>query len=233
MYLSRYPGLRPEKCLLIPNGYDEENFKDLIIPGPVKNTGDHPIRLIHAGLIYPEDRDPRPFFRALSRLKQTGEVSATNLRVELRASGSEEYFREIIRELEIADLVHLLPPLPYHESLQNCAYADALLLFQAASCNHQIPAKVYEYLRLRKPILALTDDIGDTAALLRETGGASIVSPSDERIISPALVNFLGTVRDGTFPLPGIQRVECYTRKNQTRDLATCLLDVVKPELSV
>ena len=45
--------------------------------------------------------------------------------------------------------------------------ADGLLLFQAANCNHQIPAKLYEYLRAGRPILALTDAAGNTAATLR------------------------------------------------------------------
>jgi len=35
--------------------------------------------------------------------------------------------------------------------------ADALLVMQASNCNAQIPAKIYEYLRAGKPILALTD----------------------------------------------------------------------------
>jgi len=45
-----------------------------------------------------------------------------------------------------------------------------LLLLQASNCNSQIPAKVYEYLRAGKPILALTDPEGDTATLLRNLG---------------------------------------------------------------
>ena len=29
MYMDRYPGTPSEKLLVIPNGYDEEDFKDL------------------------------------------------------------------------------------------------------------------------------------------------------------------------------------------------------------
>ena len=35
--------------------------------------------------------------------------------------------------------------------------ADGLLILQAANCNEQIPAKLYKYLRARRPIVALTD----------------------------------------------------------------------------
>jgi glycosyltransferase involved in cell wall biosynthesis len=222
MYLQRYPEIRSEQCLVIPNGYDEEDFEALNFPGPAQSSAGRPLRLLHAGLIYPEERDPRPFFRALARLKREGSVCPATLRVDLRASGAESYFAAILRDLDIDDLVHLLPALPYRLSLQDCATADALLLFQAASCNHQIPAKVYEYLRLQKPVLALTLEEGDTAALLKETGGATIIDLADEGMLYAALPQFFAAVRNNVHPLPDHKTVIKYSRINQAGDLALC-----------
>jgi glycosyltransferase involved in cell wall biosynthesis len=223
MYLQRYSQLRPEQSLVIPNGYDEEDFGAFIVPDLTRNRDGRPLRLLHAGLIYPEERDPRPFFRALARLKKEGRVHTKNLRIDLRASGSEDYYAAILKELEIDDLVHLLPTLPYRCSLQDCAAADALLLFQAASCNHQIPAKVYEYLRLRKPILALTPEEGDTAELLRETGGATIIDLADEQELYVTLPRFFRTVCDGVHSRPASEMVKRYSRASQAGELALCL----------
>ncbi|MGH8064865.1 MAG: glycosyltransferase [Candidatus Entotheonellia bacterium] len=221
MYLTRYPSLCPNHCLVIPNGYDEEDFEGLTIPSA--NLHSHPMRLLHAGVLYPDDRDPRAFFRALARLKQDGLTDVKNLSVDLRAAGSESYYSGMLKELAIDDLVHLLPALPHRQALQDCADADGLLLFQAASCNHQIPAKVYEYLRLRKPILALTDATGDTAALLRETGGATIVDLADEQAIYLALPQFLRSAGQGRHPMPDQEQVGRYARSNQASELASCL----------
>ncbi len=223
MYLKRYPGLGPEKTLVIPNGYEEEDFRGLIFPESGKNLDERPIRLLHGGVIYPQDRDPRPFFRALARLKREGRVTAAHLRVDLRASGSDSYYSRIVQELGIADLVHLLPPLPYRQALQDAADADALLLLQGVSCNHQIPAKAYEYLRLRKPILALTHEAGDTAALLREVGGATIVDLADEEALYLALPLFLRSIQNCKHPLPDSQKILRYARKNQAHELARYL----------
>lgn len=227
MYLKRYPALCPERCVLIPNGYDEKDFKDLIFSKPTKKIDDRPTRLLHTGLIYPEDRDPRPFFRALSRLKRAGLVNARGLRIDLRASGSESYYSRIIEELGIDDLVHLLPALPYRQALQDCADADALLLFQAASCNHQIPAKAYEYLRIQRPILALTSEDGDTAMLLRENSGATIIDLLDEQALFLAVPHFLRSVRKGMHPVPESQKIQCYARENQARALAGYLSQLI------
>lgn len=223
MYLARYSELSKEKCLLIPNGFDEEDFARLKERLPAETSADEPIRLLHTGLIYPEERDPRPFFGALARLKHEGKISKASLRISFRASGSEALFQQMIDTMDIADLVELRPHIPYHEALQECADADGLLLFQAASCDHQIPAKAYEYLRLRKPIFALTTHTGDTAALLREVGGATIVNLSEPDQIYTELPVFLDAIRAKCHPSPDAQRVEQYARRNQAGQLARCL----------
>ena len=231
MYLNRYSELPPERCLVIPNGYDEEDFQEIITSNIAKNLDHRPIRLLHAGVIYPDDRDPRPFFKALSRLKKEGLINTQSLRVDLRGSGSESYYSAILKDLGIGDLVYLLPEVPYRQALQDCACADALLLFQAASCNHQIPAKVYEYFRLRKPILALTPIQGDTGGVLKEMGGATIVDLADEQAICCTVPRFLSAIRNGTHLLPDNTKIERYARKRQTLELAKCLSQLINTNL--
>ncbi len=227
MYLERYDGLRRDRCVVIPNGFDEEDFECLRPSNGAVKTRDGAIRLLHSGLIYPGERDPRAFFRALARLKGDGEIDGSKLIVDLRASGSEAYYESIIRDLGIADLVKLLPGVSYREALQDCIEADGLILMQAASCNHLIPAKAYEYLRIRKPILALTSTDGDTAGLLREIGGATIVDLADEKAIHGALPRFLRMVREKTHPLPDASRIYVYDRRNQARELGVCLSELI------
>ena len=230
IYIGRYPELDRQRCLLIPNGYDEEDFRDLSQIAVSKPTPGTPLRILHSGLVYLSERDPRPLFRAFSRLKRERQLDASQLQIELRASGSEELYSKMISELDISDIVKLLPPLPYRASLGEAAEADALLLLQGASCSRQIPAKAYEYLRLRKPILALTNDDGDTAHLLRETGGATIVPLEDESAIVRTLPNFLRSLRQANHPLPEEAQVRRYSRSQQAADLARCLDEVARKE---
>lgn len=224
MYLKRYASLSGGRCLVIPNGYDEADFADLdLVAGCPSAASDRPLTLVHAGVIYPEERDPRPFFRALAALRKSGELPAGSLRVDLRAPGSEDDYRALIAELGLGEIVRLLPALPYRQALEECARADGLLLMQGPSCNHQIPAKAYEYLRLRRPILALTSHEGDTAALLRDTGGATIVDLMDEGALRRALPDFLAAVRAGRHPAVTDVRVRTFARHDQAQQLAACL----------
>jgi len=221
MYLKRYPFLHPDQCLLVPNGYDESDFAGLA----PKHTAHDQVRLLHSGLIYPFERDPRPFFRALARLKAEGQINSDTLSVDLRACGSEAEYQRDVEALGIQDLVHFLPHLPYRDSLQDAAEADCLLLLQAACCDHQIPAKAYEYLRLNKPILALTTHTGDTARLLDEAGGATIADIADESAIGSALPIFLHSVRNRSHPLP--RAADAYSRHSQAQRLAECMSGVI------
>jgi hypothetical protein len=97
------------------------------------------------------------------------------------------------------------------------------LVLQAAVCNAQIPAKAYEYLRLGKPILALTAAEGDTARLLTATGGTTIVELHDEEAIYATLPKFLAAIRSGTHPAPDPVVTRRYERRNHARELAGCL----------
>ncbi len=221
MYLERYPALSPERCLVISNGYDESDFAHLR-PGSSRAGTSKRLRVLHAGVIYPEERDPVPFFRALAGLKRDGQVGAETLLVELRASGSEEEYGRLLASLGISDIVHLLPAIPYRQILQECSDADALLLLQGPSCNHQIPAKLYEYLRVGRPILALADASGDTAAVLAESGGATIIDLLDEQAIRRELPGFLQRLRTHTHSKANPLVVNHHARHVQAQSLAAC-----------
>jgi hypothetical protein len=133
----------------------------------------------------------------------------------------------MLNDLGVDDIVHLLPPLPYREALCDAAQADAVLLFQAATCDHQIPAKAFEYLRLRRPILALTSSTGDTAALLNSTGGATILDIASDESIYQGLPGFLGAVRNAQHPLADDATVQKYSRRSQAATVAQCLSKVL------
>jgi glycosyltransferase involved in cell wall biosynthesis len=227
MYLDRYPSLAADRCAVIANGYDEEDFAGILAPPVTANSNGRGVRLLHAGVIYTDDRDPRAFFRALSRLKLDGVIKAKTVVIDLRASGSEGYYASMLNELKIDDIVRLLPALPHRQALQDCAQADAFLLFQAASCNHQIPAKVYEYMRLGKPILGLTPAEGDTGKLLMEVGGSTVVDLADEEAIYQTIPLFLRSIVNGAGSVPNAAQIFRYSRKHQAAQLATCLSEVL------
>lgn len=228
MYLRRYPTLGPDRAVVVPNGYEEDDFSTLAAEPATPAPASGPFRLLHSGTIYPEERDPLPLLRALARLNREGRLTTETLRMELRAPGHEAQYVSTIRELGLAGVVHVLPPIQHRQALLDCAGASALLLLQGPSCNAQIPAKTYEYLRLGRPILALTPHASDTAAVLEECGGATRVDPLDEDAIYTALPSFVRAVQTGAHPLPDPTATARYARHAQAGQLAACFADLVR-----
>jgi hypothetical protein len=101
--------------------------------------------------------------------------------------------------------------------------ADGLLVLQAANCNDQIPAKLYEYLRCRRPIIALTDSAGDTAGLLRGAGVHSIAQLESAEGIALELSRFLAQAKRGEAPLPDEAFVARASRLHRARELTSLL----------
>lgn len=229
-YRKRYPGLPPERFVLIENGYDEENFSQAeSLAAPRRKEGDGPLLLVHSGIIYPSERDPSVFFEALGALLRKGLIGPGTLQVRLRAAVHDDWLNELIERNGIGSIVSLAPHVPYREALTEMLSADGLLVLQGPSCNCQIPAKIYEYLRARRPILALTDAAGDTAATLRQAG-IDTIGPLDERAgIMTALMDFVNRIRAGTAPLPSKEVVRANSREARAEKLAA-LLDGVLAE---
>ena len=227
IYRRRFPDLAPERVAIIANGYDEESFPRRIDDSDDETIdGSGPLRLVHSGLIYRDDRNPLPLLKALSALKHKGIVSRTNLQLTFRASGQDQLLKGFIEELNISDIVSLAESIPYRSALKEMLEADALLLLQGSACNHQIPAKLYEYFRARRPILALTDKHGDTANALKHIGIDTIVPLHDSDEIESFLPKFIDQVRRSAAPTPALEDVERHSREQRSLELATLLRSV-------
>lgn len=213
MYIERYPQLDPSRFTVIPNGYDEEIFlaaEQQLTNRPVDSDK---LTLVHSGVLYPSERDPTAFFDALAELKRESVISADKLKVVLRATGHDSLFQPMLKERSIEDLVSLVPGVAYVEALQEMLSVDGLLLFQAANCNHQVPAKLYEYFRAAKPIFALTDTTGNTAQAIREAGISNIVDLTDKAQIKQGLIDFIDQLEARTAGIANPEVTSGYSRQ--------------------
>ncbi|MCX8114264.1 MAG: glycosyltransferase [Burkholderiaceae bacterium] len=214
-YRRRYADAA-DRIGVIENGFDEPSYAGIASGGPPLVPGRR--TLLHSGVIYPSERDPTHLFAALGALKRAGR--AGDLLLRFRASAHDALLHELAQRHGVADMIELAPPLPYRQSLEEMHRADGLLVLQASNCNEQIPAKVYEYLRTGRPILALTDPRGDTADLLRRCGIRHIAPLDDSDAIAATLPAFIADPSGG---VPAPAAVAACSREQRTRELATLL----------
>lgn len=225
LYRDRYPQYRSDAIVVIPNGFDEQAFANIDVAS--QSEPQRKLRLLHSGLLYPRERNPTDFFAAVAELKAEGALKAEDVEFAFRGSGNEGDYSERLARLQVDDLIRLLPAIPYAEALAEMNAADACMLFQASNCNQQIPAKVYEYLYCGKPILALTDPIGDTGQLLTDLNVGPVVPLDDKQKIKAALPAYIAALREGRVAIASRERVNRYSRRSLTQELAQVLDEVV------
>lgn len=120
-------------------------------------------------------------------------------------------------------VVSIEPPVSYEEALSEMLTVDGLLIIQAANCNSQIPAKLYEYVRARKPILALTDAQGDTAMKLSDLGINTIAQLDSKDDIAEKLLQFIQTGKTQSAQIVPMEKIRLNSRNARTQELATLL----------
>jgi hypothetical protein len=226
MYSARYGDIVDDRWTIIENGYDENAFASIKNTGEVRRE-DAPVVLVHSGILYPSERDPTQFFAALRSLRDRGAVDSATLRIVLRATGHDDVIMTMLRDFGLTDIVSIEPAISHQEAIAEMLESDGLLLFQAANCNFQIPAKLYEYFRAGRPIFALTDPVGDTAGALRRGGYNDIASIDHIQDIEGKFIGFIDGIRHGGSYVAGDQIVATYSRRHQTSKLASVLESVL------
>lgn len=200
VYRERYPA-SAARIHVLENGYDEESFAKAE-QGAALDTPLNPgaVTLLHSGIVYPQERDPTQLMDALKALAADRAITPERFRIRFRAPVDEQLLHGLAGSRGVAAYIEVLPAIGYREALGEMLRADGLLLMQASDCNEQIPAKLYEYLRARRPIVCLSDPAGDTIGQLRAAGLQHFARLDSAEDIAGLIRRFM---RDGNGSLPG------------------------------
>ena len=168
-WLERYqPWAR--KIHLIWNGFDPEEA------APQSAIPDRPYRVLaHVGSIY-GGRHPHLLLAAMERLISLGRLNPAQVRVRLIGVVEEATLRPHSPPartlIEHGCLECGMGDVPRDAALRAIAEADFLLLLDgnALSIGYTLPAKVFEYIRTGRPILAITGRSSPVDRILSRSG---------------------------------------------------------------
>jgi glycosyltransferase involved in cell wall biosynthesis len=210
-----FPNTAP-KSLALPNGYDEEDFEHLEAAPP---RADGRRAIGYGGSFYP-GYGPERFFALLRQALDDRLAAALAL--------------TFIGKTELGAALSALPPalaceelgyLAHGETLARLAAVDATLLLLPPGPDQGpsgwVPQKLYPYLRLGKPILALCPE-GEAATLVRSAGGGSTVIDPDAPDAARTLRAWLEKLAQGELAAlrPDPEVVRRFDRRALARRLA-------------
>lgn len=162
------------KCYVIPHSYDPELYPDPEL-NPCVDVQEHgKIVITYIGSL-DQKRMPYELFDALVRLKK--EDSCLGQKLHIRFAGNiDSAAADMIRTMQLEDLVGIGKSVSYQESLKMMKQSDYLLHIDAyfdflTDGSIFFASKIADYLGSGKTILALTDAGSEAAAVVGSNGG--------------------------------------------------------------
>lgn len=206
-YRDHIPNFDKKDWTVIPNGYDEDDFEDI----KQESFENEKFNIAFSGTFYSHINNPLPLFKAMARLNPI-----IKNKILFHHIGSTQInLNKMISKYKLNDNVKMWNYLPHKDCIKQLNKMDAFCFIlddKNKNSKNTIGGKVYEYLRLRKPILALAPENGEAAQLIKSTKSGVTVSPNNTDNICKILTRWIAETVN--FEFIGI---EAYNREKQAR----------------
>lgn len=219
---SRYPD-RAESIHVITNGFDPEDFAGIHVSPTRPRSG--PMSLVHAGSFtasHPH-RSLEPVLTALDILRSRDTAWTQRIRLTLAGYLTNQE-QAAACEAAGTGMVALAGALPRRQALELEAGADVLVLVDHPRpwLASNVPGKFYEYLALRRPVLAICGP-GMVRDLVCNLGAGCWAPVDDPHAIADTLARLHTQYTAGNLPAsPAAAALAPFHRRQLAASLAAC-----------
>lgn len=216
--ISKYPHLNMGKFYLIPNGYDSADFPDY---RPEANAV---FTITYTGSMYGR-RNPQTFLQALDLLLQRGSINPSMIRLRFIGRFADEV-ADMFSASKFASSIENIPYVPHEESLKWLMKSDVSLLIVDESKESEkiVPGKVFEYLGVGKPILALSPHGSAITKLILETQSGVGIPQQDVNGIARVVLEYYERWKMGMpLTVPDMASIKRFERREAAHQLAQLL----------
>ena len=176
--------LEHEKITVIPNGYDADDFTSCKKKNQTENKH---IKITYCGRLN-QLHSPDKFFSTLISLTKDSKKLSEELSINV--IGNIENKKYIKNYPQLIDMVNFFPYQSHKKCIQSMADSTILLLLATNMASTEfIPAKLYEYIYLRKPIFAVVSFPGELSELLKEYGNSYVAFENETDSIKNKIIN--------------------------------------------
>lgn len=218
-FLTRHVHLKG-RVETLTNGFDRYY--------PEIKRSDQRFVMTHAGALY-LNRNPVHLVRAVVNLARKNVITPDNFRLNFVGGIDiqDTELEDLMALPEVNEMIHVIDRVPFETACRFQQQSDLLFLIQP-DFPLQVPRKLYEYMAFGKPVLAITEEHGATARVVRETRIGQVV---DNRLepVQKALEKEFMTWQEGQLPKPERQCINSYTNTELCKGMHIFLKTVVNP----
>lgn len=213
---SNFEKITNKPIHLITNGYDFDN--------PKLKPNSEVFKMSYVGSLL-RDRNPFLLWEVLSEL--INENKDFNACFELHFYGKQaNNFKEIIAHYKLDSIVHFQAYVPHQEAIELMSSSQVLLLIEINSeqTSEIIPGKLFEYLGVNRPVLALGPENWSAGELITALKAGFYFSYSQKDELKAYFIEAFNQFKNNTLDL-ALNKSEQFHRKKLTQDLATIIVN--------
>jgi glycosyltransferase involved in cell wall biosynthesis len=219
---SRYADQPESKFITITNGFDSGDFDSQCTPG-----ADH-FSIRHIGSLY-SNRSAIPFLTGLVLALQRDPTMKQTLQVEfigLMDRQQEQAWHTFVATHELQPWVSRQPFVGHDQAVRLMQQSQVQLLLAGQGENMDSPAKLFEYLGARRPILVMAPP-GVAVSLVRELEAGLVASADEPEEVANAILSFYSLFQQGKLQGWSAKDLSAYERRHLTGQLASLLDDLM------
>jgi len=212
-----FDSLNPGNVRVIRNGFDPGDFQNIGQVAPPRR-----FVICHAGTI-DDLRNPGHFLEAYKQLCLDDPDFRKNSLIRFIGIISESYLIQFLEDPLLASQIELEDYVEHSQIGEKLQQSSVLLLLLSDFANNTgyAPGKLFEYLAVHRPILALAPAQGEAASIISTTGSGMTCEPGDVEGIRNAIKTMYLASRSGkSFET---QNLDQYSRRNLTSQLVDVL----------
>jgi glycosyltransferase involved in cell wall biosynthesis len=190
-FMKAFSDIAPSCLEVIYNGFEEFDA------GRSQREGNSPKTMLYAGRLY-GTRRLDIIAPALAQMLKANEVSAEIFQFHLYTPLKHQDALSV-EEQQIGDLIHVHKPVPYEEIRDIMARSDILFLPSGDGHAYAVPFKFFDYLSVRRPILAIAPKESSVRQLMRAIDCGEFAEFGDTASIVRALRSLICNERSYTF----------------------------------
>ncbi len=202
------------------NGYDETDFQ--FLNNVKEQLLEDKTLIVHFGQINKSRfRNIKPLFVALKRLKKDKFLNSFNFELSLVGDYNRKEI-ELINQYKLNDIIKIYEPVDKIDGLKKIVSTyHFLFLYGVKSETSIITNKIYEYIKLNKPIIAVCK--GNEAEEIIKRTGTGEISDFDQDSIYNIFNKFLNKQYKYS---PNSEEIKKFNRKNQAKQISQILNSV-------
>lgn len=195
------------KIEVVNNGFDPADFQEL------STDIDKYFTISHFGA-FNKDRNPKFLWEAISELSVENKEFKKALKIQLIGQTDDSILNDISKN-NLSGNIKLIDHLPHKEGVFQLSKSQILLLplNNAPNVKGILPGKMYEYMALKRPILALGPQNADFARIISETQAGTVHAFDDKDGIKTTLMNWFSLFQSNNLSVKS-SSFEKYSRKN-------------------